>query len=338
MFRKYYHQANDDIKADEELINRVINNVKYPHRKRVFRRYAASTAAAVIVISAAAVCVPYLKHDTPDGGVIETVQETAFPETTPYIAQTAAPQLQTAAETPKPNINEAKNTADTSYNSNVSNESENKSYTPKTQDSTSETSSQNSGDYSDSTKPDEENTSIHSYKVFSAAEMPEEKSSSKSVTSEAEGEAFKSSAAVSVINENSDFEEEAADTSGVAADTSDEAAKTEADESTENQPVLYSSVSSCEERQAGGGAADIDLQPPAGYYVSSKGSGFTVLESEGGGVIYVYYSQTSDADTEPVYSQSGSTVSVQFVRNGKSYSITAENADMEIVSQLVSNI
>ena len=57
MFRKYYKDANNDIKADDAFLNSVINNT---HKKRVpsrksYYRYAMTAAAAVVVISATAV-------------------------------------------------------------------------------------------------------------------------------------------------------------------------------------------------------------------------------------------------------------------------------------------
>ncbi len=110
MFRKYYKEANDDIKPGEALINAVILNAKQTRTpKRLYLRYAVSAAAAVFLISAAVISMPYLKqNDSDDGVVIESV------------ISDQTPMPQTAPETPVPTNNyqdsrsEKKDTANTS--------------------------------------------------------------------------------------------------------------------------------------------------------------------------------------------------------------------------------
>lgn len=110
MFRKYYKEANDDIKPGEALINAVILNAKKKRTpKKLYLRYAIPAVAAVFLISAAVVSVPYLKqNDSEDGVVIESV------------ISDQTPMPQTAPETPVPTNNyqdsrsEKKDTANTS--------------------------------------------------------------------------------------------------------------------------------------------------------------------------------------------------------------------------------
>ena len=60
MFRKYYKEANDSIKPDEDFVSSVISNAK--KRKspayRQYVRYGAVAAAGVAVVSAAVLSMP----------------------------------------------------------------------------------------------------------------------------------------------------------------------------------------------------------------------------------------------------------------------------------------
>ena len=77
LFRKIYKQANDDIKPSEDMINRVILNAhkgaekrQSPPPYRRYAKYAVSAAAAVAVVSAAVISMPYWQK-TRDDGVID---------------------------------------------------------------------------------------------------------------------------------------------------------------------------------------------------------------------------------------------------------------------------
>ena len=66
LLRKIYKQANDDIKPSEDMINRVILNAHKGAEKRQsplpyrrYAKYAVSAAAAVVVVSAAVISMPY---------------------------------------------------------------------------------------------------------------------------------------------------------------------------------------------------------------------------------------------------------------------------------------
>ena len=86
MFRKIYKQANDDIKPSEDMINRVILNAHKGAEKRqstlTYRRYAkyaVSAAAAVVVVSAAVISMPYWQKTRDDGVIIEEQVSTPTP-------------------------------------------------------------------------------------------------------------------------------------------------------------------------------------------------------------------------------------------------------------------
>ena len=78
LFRKIYKQANDDIKPSEDMINRVILNAHKGAEKRQsplpyrrYAKYAVSAAAAVVVVSAAVISMPYWQKTRDDGVIIE---------------------------------------------------------------------------------------------------------------------------------------------------------------------------------------------------------------------------------------------------------------------------
>ena len=78
MFRKIYKQANDDIKPSEDMINRVILNAHKGAEKRQsplpyrrYAKYAVSAAAAVVVVSAAVISMPYWQKTRDDGATVQ---------------------------------------------------------------------------------------------------------------------------------------------------------------------------------------------------------------------------------------------------------------------------
>ena len=86
MFRKIYKQANDDIKPSEDMINRVILNAHKGAEKRQsplpyrrYAKYAVSAAAAVVVVSAAVISMPYWQKTRDDGVIIEEQVSTPTP-------------------------------------------------------------------------------------------------------------------------------------------------------------------------------------------------------------------------------------------------------------------
>ena len=86
LFRKIYKQANDDIKPSEDMINRVILNAhkgadkrQSPLPYRRYAKYAVSAAAAVVVVSAAVISMPYWQKTRDDGVIIEEQVSTPTP-------------------------------------------------------------------------------------------------------------------------------------------------------------------------------------------------------------------------------------------------------------------
>lgn len=97
LFRKYYKEANDSIKPDEEFVNRVISNAKKRQTPLYARysRYAAIAAAAVIIVSGAAASLPlWQRANDADGVLTEEVTETQAPFP---ITATGIPQKERAA-------------------------------------------------------------------------------------------------------------------------------------------------------------------------------------------------------------------------------------------------
>ena len=121
MFRKIYKQANDDIKPSEDMINRVILNAHKGAEKRQsplpyrrYAKYAVSAAAAVVVVSAAVISMPYWRKTRDDGVIIEEQVSTPTPSDmsesvvsntadTSYPYPTDSPQTIQNPYTPPPN-------------------------------------------------------------------------------------------------------------------------------------------------------------------------------------------------------------------------------------------
>ena len=121
MFRKIYKQANDDIKPSEDMINRVILNAHKGAEKRQsplpyrrYAKYAVSAAAAVVVVSAAVISMPYWQKTRDDGVIIEEQVSTPTPSDmsesivsntadTSYPYPTDSPQTIQNPYTPPPN-------------------------------------------------------------------------------------------------------------------------------------------------------------------------------------------------------------------------------------------
>ena len=121
LFRKIYKQANDDIKPSEDMINRVILNAhkgaekrQSPPPYRRYAKYAVSAAAAVAVVSAAVISMPYWQKTRDDGVIIEEQVSTPTPSDmsesvvsntadTSYPYPTDSPQTIQNPYTPPPN-------------------------------------------------------------------------------------------------------------------------------------------------------------------------------------------------------------------------------------------
>ena len=121
LFRKIYKQANDDIKPSEDMINRVILNAHKGAEKRQsplpyrrYAKYAVSAAAAVVVVSAAVISMPYWQKTRDDGVIIEEQVSTPTPSDmsesvvsntadTSYPYPTDSPQTIQNSYTPPPN-------------------------------------------------------------------------------------------------------------------------------------------------------------------------------------------------------------------------------------------
>lgn len=123
LFRKYYKEANDDIKASDDLINRVIENAhakQPPIKYRKYQKYAVSLAAAVLIVSAAVISTPFLEKERDDGVIIEeSIIQTPSPsnelastnsenEQPPVTTETPTSNAEVAVSLPKINDSDKK--------------------------------------------------------------------------------------------------------------------------------------------------------------------------------------------------------------------------------------
>lgn len=92
MFKKIYKAANDDIKADEELLQKVLQNKR---KKRVpIYRYSAIAASAAVIAVAIAAAPSMVDRNREDAVFDSGVAETDAPKA----ASTAAPVFETVSE------------------------------------------------------------------------------------------------------------------------------------------------------------------------------------------------------------------------------------------------
>lgn len=97
MFKDSFKAANDNIHADEELVNKVLA-LKNPEkqiqlrRKKRFVSYIPAAAAAVIIVCGTAASIPYLTKPHSDDGVIYTASSETTSPNTDNAAASAVPQ------------------------------------------------------------------------------------------------------------------------------------------------------------------------------------------------------------------------------------------------------
>lgn len=350
LFRNYYHKANDDIKADEEFKNRVIDSVhnyKTPKRKPVYKRYAVNAAAAVILVSAAAVCLPFLNNDEPDSGIIETANETCVPESTPdIIANTATPQSvpQSTPNAVQSNDNETA-TSDIKDNTDYNNSQQ--KIIPEEKKENTSTHSYNyysSSENNSSVKAEDENLSVMEENEEKAVDNKNEVIEQTPLPMKAFAQ-FSNVLGSSENKAESSMENNAENSNtALTAKVAEESVKSESDYMAKADISCDASTDSkmSEEQMysAAGGSAksSVDISPPDGYYTSSNTEGAVTFSSDSGSEIYIDYYYSGEDDTEPSYYENEDCISAQVTKNGTSYSVTAYGADTEIVEEVVSNL
>ena len=315
MFRKYYKDANNDIKADDAFLNSVINNT---HKKRVpsrksYYRYTMTAAAAVVVISATAVSLPHLINQN-DDGIISVSTQTAQPDKNAVTNTPTQPPTQTAAPIPPQKI-EVKETE--------------KKATVKKETKTTEKNEES---------------------VFQA--VPEQTEIKKETADEVSENGMKTNNAV--MYSSMPYEETLKMNADRGETGTPDVKKKDVQDNTESNALLKtpSAAGGCvpamkdftvesaaaDSVSMSGGTVMPSVSAPSGYQVEIAGYGTNVFSSESGGRIEVTTNYTGNADREPVYSIDEENISASFTANGVDVDIFAVNAEKSAVDEIVNSL
>lgn len=408
MFRKYYKAANEDIKIDEALVDRVIANAhkKNPPARKAYYKYALPAAAAVLIISAAVVSMPVWQKVEDNSGVIieESVTRTSPPqndENTPqpnkspdsdaaaslhnYDNSQSQPEnvpVKKEEQTKKSNIDysSSKKRAfpKNSVFSEPSEESSEKESTQEIQDKKQESGEvfsrtqkstdaepkkentvQTEQDKRESVQADdtadtntEETAKVMSENekdaIYGNAKNGSETGNSGAASAENYSAAGNSGAASaenysaadslsSASVENSTYEEAAADEdSGAPAEPYVFSYHVSADsETADKSPSSGGASSSASTKTTGMTASKTNTAAPSGYCVTYEDGSNVTYKSEGGGEIYVNSDHGDYSDSDVVYNDGGDVITANFAENGVRYDITAYNAEMSSVEEVV---
>lgn len=352
MFRKYYKEANDDIKASEKFLNSVIENA---HKQQAFspvkkyRQYAASLAAAAIIVSGAVISMPLLSDKQSDGVITdETVTLTACPRTD-------------KTDTKQTNEDNENMSAPDDDNTNVP---------PASYESTSKHSYNN---YSASKPSIAKNARLTPAK----ADTPTQKANgtdeiqAKQIKDTDHGSiedaAAQNNVIESTVTANGVLQEHNTEDSGASditgnnhtAETGGAAAEKKAlvqivEDTAESDPEtaqkspnnasLYSSpVADSAEDIANAEKVDIgtfydsDVPVPRGYRCERAAWNGYTFTSEDGAVIIVEISYGGE-DSEPYYSVNGDNIYASFCSHNMSVTVSASGADISVVEEIVNSL
>lgn len=314
MFRKYYKEANDNIKASEEFLNSVIEKT---HRQPVsspvhkYYKYTASIAAAVVVISAAVVSMPFLS-DTHDDGVIESITETASPQ-----SDEALPQ-DNGVQTPNPDLSgntEAvssppENTSDHSYTENKNTYS------------------------SENAQPIFNNPAVMSEsRAENQVQKPPAEDSGESEADEAVSENSQTTESGAVLKKNPLMQ--------IVEDSSAVNPRPTVSPS-DRIDVFYAPVSGTadtetEETVDIGTFYDSDVPVPQGYHCTRAAWNGYTFTSEDGAVITVEISYGGE-DSEPYYSIDGDSIFASFGAHNMTVIINSTGADISIIEEIINSL
>lgn len=304
MFKKYYKEANDDIKADEVFINNVIKNARkkrVPSQKSYFK-YTLTAAAAVVVLSATAVTMPLLSNNNNDG-IISVVTQTAQPEQNTVTNTPTHSPINTAVPNPP---------------------AAGKKETEKTKPR----------------KAEKEKTN-ETQKVMEKEEKNEPIFRAAKDTAEVKQETIDALPEVSgALMFSAALEDSMADESTTAG-FADSGAVTS--DSIKNIPEAAADTNNAEKYSGGGSSTKVSgaatsmqsaVLPPSGYYVTEAGNGRYVFTSDNGAAITVITEITDGADTEPVYDG----LNVSFTAQGTKFNITSDGAEKSAIDELVNSL
>ncbi len=328
MFRKYYKDANNDIKTDEAFLNSVIENA---HKKRIpsqknYYRYALTAAAAVVVISAASISFPLLT-DHNDGGVISVVTQTVQPAN-PVVTNTPTHPTPTSTAVPHPPERTDK-----------------KVLTPSKEKPVNKQAVKSEKQEEKKEKETEKTEEIRSAKTESSVDAGAVKPEISEIPETADKKIL---FLAPVFGETADTE--TADT-----ETADEYGEKSAFTSGAiSEDSLQNEYAQPPQKHSGGGGGgsvisgyapsyDVTesddsalplIQAPSGYYLSEIVGGKYVFVSVSGGEIVVETYYTGGKDTEPVRGEN----SVSFTKAGTMYTITLVNASESAAEEIVNSL
>lgn len=329
MFRKIYKQANKDIKTDEDMINRVILNVHKSAEKRQspvpykrYAKYAVSVAAAVIVVSATVISMPYWQKTRDDGVIIEEQVSTPTPSDSAESKVSNTIVTPYPAESPRTIQNSVNPPLDNYSDSHIKTDKNNSDYTSSHKEKTTVSNQTTNED-----KPLE---------IEDKIEIPNFKSEQNSEFNEniiAEDTAAKETVtempmmfSASVMSKK----EMSAKTESLTGSQNDEGSADDikSDKLATGSAMIMAAVSTPE----------IEINAPSGFTATETYNGGATFESDKGGRIDVNYYYSGNDDTEPVYDEYENDVSAYFTEDKVDYNIYGTDTGREPVEEVVNSI
>lgn len=328
MFRKYYKDANDSIKPDEDFVNSVIRDAKNhrPPLRARYTQYAAVAAAAVVVVTGAVTAFPLLQKAQRDGGEGIVIEERA---TDNGAAPTAAPSRTAAPTTAPAAVNEKSGDAQNSVQSSIQK--------PDRADAPSRNTSESSYRVPGNTSRDTEKT---------AADKPadeynyEHKEDIQETAPEPKADAQTETTAAPTETENG--ENDAGANGGASGGSSASLILGETDEAIKPKNTAPEDMTPYSEKQdlSDMSAADTapiddaDIPCPDGYYcIDASPNGYT-FKNDNGAVISVTINY-GGADREPYITEEDGSIYAVFTSFGLSVTINAYGADMATVEEII---
>lgn len=353
MFRKYYKDANNDIKPNEELLSRVIKNThkaKPPSMRVKYLKYAVPVAAAFVVVSAAVISMPFFEKTGNDGVIIEErTVETSSPNTIASISPIASEPPSSITPVPKTTAKPvfSLDDYDNSQKPTVKPQAQNKNTS---QHSYNDYNNSNSNFSSSIVKIEPTMPVISTVPKFEEEKEREDKeevaTSDNGVTAEKE-EAKENVMFSSVVISEDRITEQ--NQEKVIKEFNENSVETASKVSPENENLSNSSTGDIV--SSGGASSPIaeksssdstyktpSIPAPSGFYMTESYYGFVAFESDNGSSITVTYSHTDGKDEVPVYSEMGEDIYVSFTSDGVLYDISSAGASRNSIEEIVNSI
>ena len=359
MFRKYYKEANDDIKASEEFINSVIQNA---HKRRSplmrgYAKYAVTAAAALVIVSAAVISEPVWKNmQNADDKVTveESVTRTAPPTSTPV----PDAQASNADVIPSPGTSIHSYTKNKADAPELSGENSASAVNPP---KAAGTYNSDRNGIEDKGRKIEENgvneatpamPDISGAPESTAGAVPESAPPLASDAIEAaEADPARFAAFMEIYKRYHESEEDDNGHSGGGNSNPTSAnVKKDNDAGTEMSAAsagqMYSSADDGEPPHLGGSGGDsredtpksVYIPTPAGYSCEYRTEASASFVNDNGATITVDAYYSGEADAPPSYGGSGENISVSMSTGGMTVEIYAEGADRSSVDEIVNGI